>query len=179
MATKKSKKAADDAAAHNSTISSSLGEQLEKAAPFSTSEAAEIAEERREKAAKAGAEKSVSGTVCIAMNFPRDFRFDYEDKSGARRELLVHGNATELRGLEMGKLPEGGKYGFTFGVPREVWEAVAEKYRNMPMFRNGLIFAVSSASDAKKEAETRRELRHGFEPIDPYKARTTPDAAKD
>lgn len=178
MATKKSKKAADDAATRSSTTSS-LGERSEMAAPLSVSEAAEIAEERREKAAKAGAEKSVSGTVCIAMNFPRDFRFDYEDKSGARRELLVHGNATELRGLEMGKLPEGGKYGFTFGVPREVWEIVAEKYRNMPMFRNGLIFAVSSASDAKKEAETRRELRHGFEPIDPYKARTTPDAAKD
>ena len=175
---KKSKKTADTAA-HNSTISSSLGEQLEKAAPFSTSEAAEIAEERREKAAKAGAAKSVSGTVCIAMNFPRDFRFDYEDKNGAKCELLVHGNATELRGLEMGTLPTGGKFGFTFGVPREVWEAVAEKYRNMPIFRNGLIFAVGSAPDAKKEAENRKDLRNGYEPIDPYKSRTTPSAEKD
>ena len=146
------------------------------AAPLTANDASHIAEDRKERAEAAGEAASVSGTVTIALNFPRGVDFDFEDSRGAKKVLHVNGNAVNLRGLDMGRLPEGGTYGLTFGVPAEDWAAVSEKYRNMPLFRSGLIFAVGTPAEAKKEAASRRDMRHGFEPIDTTKSRTQPDA---
>lgn len=147
------------------------------AAPLSANDASQIAEDRKERAEAAGEAASVSGTVTVALNYPRSIDFEIEGRGG-KKIIRINGNAVNLRGLDMGVLPEGGTYGLTFGVPAEEWAAIADKYRNMPLFRNGLIFAVGTPSEAKKEAESRRSLRHGFEPIDPTKSRTQPNAAE-
>ena len=140
--------------------------------------AVEKSEEIRERAEAAGAAASTYDTVVIGLNFPLSIEFEIPAAGGGAKKIKINGNAVQLRGLDMGVLPTGGQYGLTFGISRADWEAVCEKYRNMPIFRSGLIFAVGTAAEAKKEADSRADMRNGYEPIDPYKARTAPNAAE-
>lgn len=148
------------------------------AAPLTAHDASQIAENIKERAEAAGEAASVSGTVTVALNYPRSIAFDIQTNDGGKKVIVINGNAVNLRGLDMGVLPPGGTYGLTFGVPRADWEAIKEKYHGMPIFRNGLIFATGTPTEAKKEADNRRSLRHGYEPIDPAKSRTQPNAAE-
>ena len=85
--------------------------------------------------------------------------------------ILIKGNATNLRGKASGILPIGA-YGITANVPAEAWEQIKNNYRDDARIKNGLIFA-RTPSKARKEAKERKDLRNGFEPIDPEKMMKT------
>jgi hypothetical protein len=118
------------------------------------------------------------GTVTVAYNHPRSLTFLVTDNRGNPRRLTINGNATHLRGLPKGILPTGGQYGLTFGVDGELWEAVERKYGQMPAFENGLI-VVTAESDIAAAVRERKDVRNGFEPIDPMRTNTKPTTTKD
>ena len=126
-----------------------------------------------------GAVRKYPGRVTVYYNHPRSIIFKVTDSHGVEQSVLINGNATNLRGLPKGILPAAGTFGRTADVDGELWEAVEAKYKNMPIFRNGLIFAVSTEDAAKAELRDRRGPRNGHEPIDPTRARTEPDKDKD
>ncbi len=100
--------------------------------------------------------------VMVCLNRPTGIRFRLRDG----RSVTVAGNAADLRGLDMGVLPLGG-YGMT-SVRREDWEEILAVYGpTMEIFGRGLIFAAGDAASAADEAEDRKELRGGLEPVNP------------
>ena len=119
-------------------------------------------------------EPEKNDTVTVCSNFPRDIKFRVLDNTGKEQVILIKGNATNLRGLGAGIIPIGA-YGITANVPKEAWEQIANIYKDDARFKNGLIFA-TSAKNARGEAKERKNLRHGFEPIDATKqAKTKPN----
>lgn len=118
-------------------------------------------------------EEVKNDTVVVCSNFPRDIIFKVKDNSGKDVRILIKGNSTNLRGLPSGILPVGA-YGITANVPIEAWEQIKRNYCNDARIKRGLIFA-STPSKARKEAKERKDLRNGFEPIDPTKIQTKPN----
>ena len=109
-------------------------------------------------------------TVTVCANIPRDCIFEVLNNKGKIEKIRIHGNSNNLRGKEAGVLPVGA-YGITVNVPVEAWEQIKRNFADDPRFKNGLIFA-TTAGKARKEAVERKDLRNGFEPIDPKKAKT-------
>ena len=109
-------------------------------------------------------------TVTVCANIPRDCIFEVLNNKGKIEKIRIHGNSNNLRGKEAGVLPVGA-YGITVNVPIEAWEQIKRNFADDPRFKNGLIFA-TTAGKARKEAVERKDLRNGFEPIDPKKAKT-------
>jgi hypothetical protein len=60
-----------------------------------------------------------------------------------------------------------GAYALTYGVDADLWEGWAKTRRDLPMFKNGLIFATAKANDVHAKAREAGNVRTGFEPIDP------------
>lgn len=118
-------------------------------------------------------EPELNDTVTVCSNFPRDVKFKVLDNRGQEQTILIKGNASNLRGLGSGILPIGA-YGITANVPKEAWEQIATIYKDDARFKEGLIFATSS-KNARSEAKERKNLRHGFEPIDASKQTTKPN----
>ena len=116
-------------------------------------------------------EPEKNDTVTVCSNYPRDVKFKVLDNSGKEQVILIKGNATNLRGLGSGIIPVGA-YGITANVPKGAWEQIATIYKDDARFKNGLIFA-TSAKNARGEAKERKNLRHGFEPIDAVKQTKT------
>lgn len=109
-------------------------------------------------------------TVTVCANIPRDCIFEVLNNKGKIEKIRIHGNSNNLRGKEAGVLPVGA-YGITANVPVEAWEQIKRNFVDDPRFTKGLIFA-TTAGKARKEAIERKDLRNGFEPIDPKKAKT-------
>ncbi|HJA08904.1 MAG TPA: hypothetical protein H9962_06920 [Candidatus Mailhella merdigallinarum] len=135
----------------------------------------ELAEARGEaEAAKSEGASPASdpdGYVYVYANLPSGQIFALPD--GGKVEIKGV-PASLLRGPE-GERLKGGKYGVT-RVKKNEWDAVLRLYGTMAIFRNGLVFATGSEFDGGEEAHQRRDLRHGFEPLDPRgkKVKTTP-----
>ena len=115
-------------------------------------------------------EEIKNDTVTVCANIPRDCIFEAIDNRGKVQKIRIYGNAGKLRGKEAGVLPVGA-FGVTWNVPAKAWEQIKRNFADDPRFKNGLIFA-TTAGKARKEAVERKELRNGFEPIDPKKAKT-------
>lgn len=105
--------------------------------------------------------KPASNTVVVALNWPLGISFSLSKE----RRVKLNGNAEGLRGKDKGQLPVGA-FGLTV-IPREDWEEIKAKYGGMRLFRSGLIFVAESKSNAEAEAEEKKDMRHGLEPIDP------------
>ena len=115
-------------------------------------------------------EEIKNDTVTVCANIPRDCIFEAIDNRGKVQKIRIYGNAGRLRGKEAGVLPVGA-YGITVNVPAEAWEQIKRNFADDPRFKNGLIFS-TAAGKARKEAVERKDLRNGFEPIDPKKVKT-------
>lgn len=115
-------------------------------------------------------EEIKNDTVTVCANIPRDCIFEAVDNRGKVQKIRIYGNAGKLRGKEAGVLPVGA-FGVTWNVPVKAWEQIKRNFADDPRFKNGLIFA-TTAGKARKEAVERKDLRNGFEPIDPKKAKT-------
>ena len=121
----------------------------------------------------AGAEKrarSASGdTVVVALNRASGIVFALPDG----RRVRVAGNALNLRGKEKGVLPVGA-FGLT-EISADDWSYIEKTYGpHMEIFKSGLIFARAKHADAVDEAEEKKELRHGLEPMNVETAATKP-----
>jgi len=128
-----------------------------------------MAGKRRNAAPRAPqAPRAAGGTVAVALNYPTDLLFEMP----GGREVCISGNASHLRGQEMGVLPVGA-YGITV-VNADDWEYIKRRYGGSAIFRNGLIFARGKKADASAKARERAELRHGYEPVNPEKTATEP-----
>ena len=115
-------------------------------------------------------EEIKNDTVTVCANIPRDCIFEAIDNRGKVQKIRIYDNAGRLRGKEAGVLPVGA-FGVTWNVPAKAWEQIKRNFADDPRFKNGLIFA-TTAGKARKEAVERKDLRNGFEPIDPKKAKT-------
>ena len=115
-------------------------------------------------------EEIKNDTVTVCANIPRDCIFEAIDNRGKVQKIRIYGNAGKLRGKEAGVLPVGA-FGVTWNVPAKAWEQIKRNFADDPRFKNGLIFA-TTAGKARKEAVERKDLRKGFEPIDPKKVKT-------
>ena len=115
-------------------------------------------------------EEIKNDTVTVCANIPRDCIFEAIDNRGKVQKIRIYGNAGRLRGKEAGVLPVGA-FGVTWNVPAKAWEQIKRNFADDPRFKNGLIFA-TTAGKARKEAVERKDLRNGFEPIDPKEAKT-------
>ncbi len=113
--------------------------------------------------------KNEGDTVCVCSNYPFDIKYRVPDASGRYRDIVFKGNASNLRGKEKGILPIGA-YGVTTNVPREAWDWILKHRPDEPAIKNGNLFA-TSASKARAAAEERKDVRHGYEPIEPKKNR--------
>jgi hypothetical protein len=111
----------------------------------------------------------INDDVIVAYNNPTGVIFSLPN----HRSVTIQGNAVSLRGKEKGQIPFGA-FGFS-RVAKEDWEHIKAKYGKMAIFKNGLIFASDRKDKAIDAAEERNELRHGFEPIDPDKQKTSPE----
>jgi hypothetical protein len=111
------------------------------------------------------AAKSGSGLVTVAYNSPRGIVFRLGEKV-----ITINGNNTSLMGREKGIIPVG-KYGYT-RIPAEDWAAIEKVYGSMAIFKNGLIFAETSADRAADRSEEQAETRHGLEPVNPETTQT-------
>ena len=118
-------------------------------------------------------EEVVNDTVVVCSNFPRDIIYVVLDNNGKEVEILIKGNSNNLRGKAAGILPIGA-YGITANVPAGAWEQIKTRYCDDARIKKGLIFA-STPNKARKEAKERKDLRNGFEPIDPTKTKVKPN----
>lgn len=116
----------------------------------------------------AGFKKKVESadTVCVALNYARDI--DFPMANG--KTIHLNGNATGLRGKEIGVLPVGA-FGLTV-ISKDEWEALQKEWGTMKIFQNGLCFSAGNTQDTQEEAEDRKETRNGLEPVDTKKTRT-------
>lgn len=70
------------------------------------------------------------------------------------------------RPLDLEYLIVGG-FAITPGCPRDLWESWYAANKDSALVKNGLIFMVNDARDARAEAKSRAAIELGFEPIDP------------
>lgn len=125
--------------------------------------------------------------VTVACKMPNGLVLQLEQKveireplpSGGVREVTqwrrtpdvieVKGNAVNFESLRRGmQMPaiEGG-FGLTHGVPKAFWDQWLEAHKDDDIVRRGLIFAVKTEQEARKEAATRSDIKSGLEPINP------------
>ena len=109
-------------------------------------------------------------TVCVCSNWPLDHIFEVVDNRGNIQRIRINGNGTGLRGKPSGVLAVGA-YGITTNVPVEAWEQIKVRYQDDNRIKSGLIFA-TTPNKARKESAERKDLRNGFEPIDPTATKT-------
>ena len=123
-------------------------------------------------------------TVTVASKLPhglviRLFRMEEYEEQGAAGQLVRHKRAVEIDGtrvtihghnsrLQPGpKMPLSVAFTLTHNVPADVWDGWLAEHRESAMVRNGLIFAASTDTRAADQAKEHRDIRTGFEPIDP------------
>lgn len=138
-------------------------------------DAQKLQEQQTEKAmlATSAAPIQSPSTVFVAMNYPHNVKFTVPDRDGMMCEIELQGNATELRGKKMGILPVGA-YGIT-EIDAGAWGYIKAKYAGLPLIRSGLIFATErSERYAQAAAAERKDVRNGYEPVDPKKVTTKP-----
>lgn len=114
-------------------------------------------------------QKTGGKTVVVALNRATGIQFTMPDG----RKVLVNGNAVDLRGKGKGVLPVGA-FGLTT-IAADDWEYIKKTYGGMEIFENGLIFTSERKADAMDEAEEKKELRHGLEPVNPETTPTQPN----
>ena len=107
-------------------------------------------------------------TVVVALNRVQGLDFPMPDG----RTVSIAGNAADLKGKPTGILPVGA-FGLT-EIAEDDWLYIKKTWGEMPLFRNGLIFASTKTDDAKAEASEKAELRNGLEPVDTEKTATEP-----
>lgn len=122
----------------------------------------------------------VAGPGAAESGAPENCVYVFANLHSGQSFTLPDGSIVTINGLPVSSLKgvdgqnfAGGKYGVT-KVPAEQWEQVLRIYGKMRFFQSGLVFAAETLERGKAMARERGGLRHGYEPVDPNKAKTTP-----
>lgn len=109
-----------------------------------------------------------SEKVVVSLNSAHSILFELGE-----RKIKINGQNENLRGKEEGVLVVG-KFGETV-LDKQDWDTIREKYKNMTIFKTGMIFASADTASARARAKEQGELRHGLEPVDTTKTQTKAD----
>lgn len=101
-------------------------------------------------------ESTSSTTVVMGCKLPNGLIIEH----GGHRFTLKGSNAARIVG----------GYGLTPGVPKDFAEAWLKAHADLSTVKNGLVFIQTTEQNAKAAAKERRDVKSGFEPIDPLKA---------
>nr|DAN96703.1 MAG TPA: hypothetical protein [Caudoviricetes sp.] len=112
-----------------------------------------------------------SDKVVVCLNSAHSIIFEANGK-----KIKINGQNENLRGEKEGILAVG-KFGQSI-IDRKDWEEIVRIYRNMMIFRSGLIFAMNDTASANAKAKECEDMRHGLEPVDTSKTATKQDEAK-
>lgn len=106
-------------------------------------------------------EKPVSTkTVIVGCKLPNGIHLDLREHGKPLKRVSLRGaNAANVIG----------GYGITENVPEDFFNRWLEVNAEHPAVVNGLIFAQKNFASAKSEANEKRELKHGVEPLVPKK----------
>lgn len=96
--------------------------------------------------------------VVVCLKHPQGIEFLLENKS-----VVIKGNASHLKGLKTGILPDGG-FGMTT-INKEDWEYIKKIYGGLKIFKSGLIFAATDIKSAEQQSKEYDEIQSGLEPI--------------
>ena len=109
---------------------------------------------------------TLTNDVYIASHLSRGIVFKMPDG----QKLVIKGVNDSLRGKEKGILIVG--EGVITKVDKSAWEYISKTYANFAAIKNGLIYVSESYDKAKAQIKEKKDLKNGFEPIDPTKTRT-------
>ena len=104
--------------------------------------------------------------VYVASHLSRGITFIMPDNT----RVEIAGLNDHLRGKDKGVLEVGG--GAITRINSDQWTYIESAYKNFEPIANGLIYVAKDSKSAKSEMKEKRELRTGFEPIDPEKTNT-------
>lgn len=126
--------------------------------------------EENVKAGEASAAVKSGATVVIGCKLPHGLVMELgiEQQQVGTGTQLTRGPSYQrftVKGANAARIVGG--YGVTQGVPADFAAAWMEKNKNLQFVRDGLIFIVKSAADAKSEAKDRLDVKTGLEAIDP------------
>lgn len=123
---------------------------------------------------KKDSKTEIQDVVLVASNFPHSQVFSIKDNAGIVHNVVIKGNAENLRGAKAQPLPVGA-YGLT-RVKTELWEAIKTQYAKHPHIKNGLVFATkyNNNYEASEETAERKDVRNGLEPINVDGKETNP-----
>jgi hypothetical protein len=119
--------------------------------------------------------KRSAKTVSIACKLPQGLHIHLD---GRREPIKLHGQNSPFNIAG---------HGITQGVSVDDWAAIQAQYKESPWLKNGFVFANGDGDDLAEEADDRKDVQTGFEPIDPRKpdarsgslAAIQPDGAQD
>jgi hypothetical protein len=128
----------------------------------------------------------VASTVTVACKLPhglklRIFRMEKTHEpimGGGTREVPIARpipgkeftiNGTSHRQNVMPDCLVRDSFAFTENVPKDLWDEWLEQNKMSDMVKNGLIFASSQSQSVTEQAKDHREIRSGFERLDPNK----------
>lgn len=115
-----------------------------------------------------------SGSITVALNQPQGIVFRLFKDGSEYKRVHIEGNAAHLAGaFTASPLPRGG-YGLTT-IAADDWQEIKKQYGELPIFKNGLIFAASSVQNASAQAKEQAEIKSGFEPVDDRSTLTAPN----
>ena len=125
----------------------------------------------------------MAGTVTVASKLPFPLVLQLEESYGITEEVFGGGVREKVRWRKVGErvvingcaIPMDrptekqivGGAAFTHGVDAEFFAKWMEQKRNFAPVVNGLIFAAAKPADVVAEAKDLKDLKSGFEPVDP------------
>lgn len=78
--------------------------------------------------------------------------------------ITLYGNRPGRQGTEQTHMIVA-NHGVTHGVPKDLWDWWIVAYKDMPLVRNGLIFAHEDSSRGEAQARAMRDERSGLEAL--------------
>lgn len=88
------------------------------------------------------------------------------------RRVTIFGNAAPQNGAPRTRVVCG--FALTDGVDKDLWNEWIAANKDLPAVKNGLVFAYPSVTDTADAAKERKDIKSGFERIDPAGDSRTP-----
>lgn len=120
------------------------------------------------------------GTVSIACKLPSGLQLCIYNMEDTSEPVMGGGWKTVKRAIEIGRVTIRGAarrpfddprilggYAITENVDADVWEKWLKDNEGCDLVKKGLIFAAPKLADVQAHARAGRDVRNGFEEIDP------------
>lgn len=91
--------------------------------------------------------------------------------------IAVKGPAHRLEVAPNAPISSG--YALTYGVDADLWAKWYEQNKESPLVRNGVVFAHEKQGNVEAETREKRDVKTGFEPVEPKAPSNGVEAKKD